>query len=102
MSMPLAAGSTVQVRAGDPATHCRTPRYLRGKRGVVVRLLGEFLNPEELAYHRPGRPALALYQVAFDSGEVWGERSQEASYRIFADIFEHWLEPASQSRGESA
>ncbi len=90
----LAAGTPVRVRSGDPRTHCRTPHYLRGKCGIVVRALGDYPNPEELAYHRPGMPALALYQVEFDSAQVWGDRLREAPYRIVADIFEHWLEPA--------
>jgi hypothetical protein len=95
----LAVGTAVQVRTGAPLTHCRTPQYLRGKRGVVLRALGRYPNPEELAYHRPGMPPLTLYQVAFDAAEVWGERLQEAPYRITADIFEHWLEPAAAVQG---
>ena len=90
---PLSPGAKVRVRTGDPLTHCRTPRYLRGRQGTVVRALGRFANPEELAYHRPGLPALVLYQVAFEAREVWGERLTEPSYRIHADLFEHWLEP---------
>jgi hypothetical protein len=93
----LAAGAPVRVRTGEPLTHCRTPRYLRGKRGVVLRALGSYPNPEELAYHKPGMPALTLYQVEFDAAEVWGERLHEGPYRIVADIFEHWLEPAAQA-----
>jgi nitrile hydratase len=91
---PLAAGVVVKVGTADPSTHCRTPRYLRGKRGVVVRALGCYPNPEALAYHKPGLPPVTLYQVEFDAAEVWGERLREAPYRIIADIFEHWLEPA--------
>ena len=96
MSRPsLAAGAVVRVGTAEPATHCRTPRYLRGKRGVVVRALGRYPNPEELAYHKPGLPALTLYQVEFDAAEVWGDRLREAPYRITADLFEHWLDPAA-------
>jgi nitrile hydratase len=89
----------VRVRTGEPVTHCRTPHYLRGKRGVVLRTLGEYPNPEELAYHKPGLPALPLYQVAFDSAEVWGERLHEAPYRITADIFAHWLDADIEAGG---
>lgn len=90
---PLPAGMPVTVLTGEPSTHCRTPHYLRGKRGVVVRALGRYPNPEDLAYHKPGLPALTLYQVEFDAAEVWGERLREAPYRIMADLFEHWLQP---------
>ena len=103
----LLPGTRVRVLAGEPLTHCRTPRYLRGQRGTVVRALGRFANPEELAYHRPGLPARVLYQVAFEASEVWGGRLAEPSYRIHADVFEHWLEPIEADRigidrGESA
>jgi hypothetical protein len=91
---PLAAGVAVKVGTAAPSTHCRTPHYLRGKRGVVVCTLGRYPNPEALAYHKPGLPPVTLYQVEFDAAEVWGERLREAPYRITADIFEHWLEPA--------
>ena len=94
----LPPGTRVRVRTGDPITHCRTPRYLRGHCGTVVRALGRFPNPEELAYHRPGLPARVLYQVAFEASDVWGDRLAEPSYRIHADVFEHWLEPIGIDR----
>jgi nitrile hydratase len=97
MSRPgLREGTAVTVRNGMPKTHCRTPHYLRGKRGVIVRALGAYPDPEELAYHRPGTPPRALYQIEFDAAEVWGDRLHEATYRITADIFEHWLEPSTE------
>jgi len=86
----FAAGDNVRVRAREIATHCRTPYYLRGKRGVIVRGHGTFPNPEELAYHQLGVPHQPLYQVAFDYAEVWGKR--ERNTVITADIFQHWLE----------
>ncbi len=89
----LVSGMPVVVRTGEPLTHCRTPHYLRGKRGVVVRPLGRYPDPEALAYHKPGLPPRVLYQVEFEAAEVWGERLCEPSYRITADLFEHWLEP---------
>ncbi len=86
----FAPGDKVKVRAQEVATHCRTPYYLRGKRGVVARLLGTFPNPEQLAYHKLGVPWQPLYQVAFDYDEVWGKR--ERNTVITADIYQHWLE----------
>jgi len=93
MSARFAPGDRVKVLARDMATHCRTPYYLRGKRGVVARVLGAYANPEELAYHRLGIPFQPLYQVAFDYAEVWGKR--EPNTVITADIFQHWLEAAN-------
>ena len=45
--------------------HIRTPHYLRGRSGTVVRHLGDFPNPEDLAFARPA-PRLPLYHVAFE------------------------------------
>ena len=83
-------GDRVRVRAAEVETHCRTPHYLRGKRGVVARVFGSYPNPEQLAYHRLGVPYQPLYQVEFAYQEVWGEA--QAATMITADIFQHWLE----------
>jgi len=90
MTPRFAPGDRVRVCVRDVAHHCRTPHYLRGRRGVVARVLGVFPDPEQLAYHRPGSPHLPLYQVAFDHGEVWAAPQRKTV--ITADIYQHWLE----------
>jgi hypothetical protein len=92
---PLAPGTTVRVKDDWPETrgpvHIRTPHYLRGREGVVVRRLGAFANPEDLAFARPAasRP---LYHVAFAQPAVWQEGRE--GDELLVEIFEHWLEPA--------
>jgi nitrile hydratase subunit beta len=86
-------GDRVKISARDVETHCRTPSYLRGKRGVIVRLFGEFRNPELLAYHTVGLPYQPLYQVEFDYAEVWG--LEQPNTTITADIYQHWIEQAN-------
>jgi hypothetical protein len=86
----FAPGDKVKVRAAEVTTHCRTPHYLRGKHGVVARVFGAYPNPEQLAYHRIGVPYVPLYQIEFDSTEVWGKPARATV--ITADIFQHWLE----------
>ncbi len=53
----LPPGSRVRVRADWPEAagpvHVRTPHYLRGRTGELVRHLGDFPNPEDLAFARP-------------------------------------------------
>ena len=90
MNPRFVPGDKVKVRFAEVATHCRTPYYLRGKRGVVARVFGAFPNPEQLAYHRLGIPCQPLYQIAFDFAEVWGRRDPKTV--ITADIFQHWLD----------
>jgi nitrile hydratase subunit beta len=90
----FATGDSVRVRDDWPEragpVHVRTPHYLRGRPGRVVRRLGAFPNPEDLAFGRPAatRP---LYHVAFDPQALWPEST---AAEVVVEIFEHWLEPA--------
>ena len=91
----MAPGTAVRVKDDWPETrgpvHIRTPHYLRGLQGTVVRGLGAFPNPEDLAFARPAAQ-LALYHVAFDQPAVWQEG--RAGDGLLVEIYEHWLEPA--------
>lgn len=90
--MSFAVGERVTVRAMHPLGHVRTPRYIRGKSGVVERVVGAFDNPEELAYGRPGDKRM-LYRVRFAQGEVFPELTASRD-TIDVEIYEHWLERA--------
>ena len=85
----LPPGTPVRVADREAFGHCRTPFYLRGRRGVVTECAGRFRNPEQLAYHRPGLPALPLYRVPFPFVTPDGV---ETADEIVADIYGHWLE----------
>jgi nitrile hydratase len=91
----FAPGAAVRVKDDWPETrgpvHIRTPHYVRGRRGTVVRHLGDFPNPEDLAFARPAE-ARPLYHVAFAMESVWD--GQGAPDELLIEIFEHWLEPA--------
>lgn len=83
-------GDMVVVDSRDHDGHCRTPIYLRGRRGRVRQLVGIYKNPEELAYYKDAAK-LPLYDVVFDWKEVWGEDGPD---EVAADIYENWLNPA--------
>ncbi len=91
--MTFPPGTEVRVKNDWPETrgpcHVRTPHYLRGVRGTVVRHLGDFPNPEDLAFARPA-PLRALYHVRFDQPAIWGEGRQGDA--LLAEVFGHWLE----------
>jgi nitrile hydratase len=91
----LVPGTSVRVRDDWPETrgpcHIRTPHYLRGERGVVVRHLGDFANPEDLAFARPAAVG-PLYHVRFDPKPFWPEG--RAPEELVVEIFGHWLEAA--------
>jgi nitrile hydratase len=94
MSTPFAAGARVKVRWADPPGHLRTPYYVRGKTGVVERVLVDFPNPEELAYGRSGLPRRTLYRVRFAQAEVWPGYAGPAGDTVDVELYQHWLEPA--------
>ena len=85
-------GERVLVRTGNPPGHIRTPRYIRGKAGVVTLQHGHFRNPEQLAFGKDGLPKIPLYAVRFPLADVTA--NAKPSDTIVIDIFEHWLEPA--------
>jgi nitrile hydratase len=94
MSAPFAPGDRVQVRRAAPPGHLRTPFYVRGKAGVVERVLGPYRNPEELAYGRSGEPARPLYRVRFRQRDLWPDYAGPTDDTVDVEIYQHWLEPA--------
>ena len=56
MGREFSPGTRVRVREDFPFGHIRTPVYVRGKEGVVMRRFGSFPNPETLAIGRDGLP----------------------------------------------
>ena len=91
----FAAGATVRVKDDWPERrgpcHIRTPHYVRGRVGQVIRPLGAFKNPEDLAFARPA-PLRTLYHVEFQQPPIWNEGQKGDT--ILVEIFEHWLEEA--------
>ncbi len=80
--MSFAPGDAVVVKNDWPETrgpaHIRTPHYVRGRTGRVVRALGRFPNPEDLAFARPAAER-SLYHVTFPmqgplAGRQWRRR----------------------------
>jgi nitrile hydratase subunit beta len=86
-------GERVRVAARRHDGHHRTPAYVKGKSGTVERVHASFRNPETRAYGVDGLPAQRLYLVSFAQEEVWAEYRGRAGDRLYADVFEHWLEP---------
>lgn len=92
--MRFRRGQRVRVAARPHAGHCRTPGYLKGKIGIVERVHPFFTNPETRAYGRDGLPMQSLYLVGFAQRDVWPDYRGLLGDRIYADVFEHWLEEA--------
>ena len=91
--MTFEAGERVRVLPSGKPGHVRTPAYLKGKVGWVESLIGAFPNPEELAYGHSGLPERPLYKVGFRQIDLWDSYTGPTEDYLYADIYEHWLEP---------
>ncbi len=96
MSPRFSLGDPVRIRQAYPPGHVRTPYFIRGKTGEVIRLLGDVANPEELAYGRDGMPALPLYWIKFRQTELWTGYTGEARDTAVVEVMENWLEPLEE------
>ena len=90
----FAPGDRVRVLRNGRPGHVRTPAYVQGSTGEVVRHQGDFSNPEERAYGHDGLPARPVYLVRFRLEELWPGAQQAAADELYLDIYEHWLREA--------
>ena len=91
--MTFEPGDRVRVLPAEKPGHVRTPGYLKGKKGWIESVLGEFPNPEDLAYGFSGLPERQLYKVGFRQADLWRNYDGSADDCLYADVYEHWLEP---------
>lgn len=76
-------GDAVMVAVENSVGNPRTPRYIRGKRGVVGLVHGILENVRDhRGIHEP------LYTVRFDLSEVSTCHGQDS---IWVDVHEEWL-----------
>jgi hypothetical protein len=87
-------GDRVLVLQRNQPGHVRTPMYVRGKTGVIERIVGAFPNPELLAYGHSGMPYKTLYRVNFRQDELWSDYDGPSDDTLEIEIYEHWLSPA--------
>lgn len=85
----FAVGSHVVVRNEHPLGHTRCPRYVRGKRGVVVRVDGLFPLPDVRA-HSDAPCDQYAYSVRFDARQLWGDAADTAAVHV--DLWQSYLE----------
>lgn len=90
----FAPGDPVRIRDIGKHGHVRIPWYVRLHRGVVERYCGAYPNPEDLAYARPGLPAVDLYRVRLRQSDLWPDYDGAADDTLEIEVYDHWLEPA--------
>lgn len=91
MNAQFQVGDAVRVDNREQAGHVRTPRYIRGKHGVVDEICGAHPDPEKLGSGRLGVPFRMLYRVSFPQRDVWPDYAGAATDRLYVDLYEHWL-----------
>ena len=83
-------GDRVRAKNMHPAGHTRLPRYTRGHTGVIDRILGCQVFPDSAAMELGENPQW-LYNVVFDSTELWGPDA-DPTVKISIDAFEPYLD----------
>lgn len=83
MSSKFRVGDPVVVASENPTGNPRTPKYIRGKRGVIGLVHGVLENvTDHRGIHAP------LYTVRFDLSEVSPCHDRDS---IWVDVHEEWL-----------
>lgn len=92
-------GARIRVREGHAPGHTRVPRYVRGRRGIVIHVAPAFSYPDASAHDLPRRRE-ATYHVEFGAEELWAEDA-ESDDTIVVDLWESYLEPEGLEGGAS-
>ena len=87
-------GHQVRARNVHPEGHTRLPRYVRGRRGRVIRDNGVFaLQDTDVNGQSLGGKPQHVYTVRFASRELWGAQAS-ARDSVSVDLWEDYLERA--------
>ena len=88
----FSVGDRVRAKDIHPSGHTRLARYVRGRTGVVTMIQPAQVLPDTNA-HFIAENAQHVYNVSFDSHELWGPDAEAFELRF--DLYEDYLEPAS-------
>lgn len=85
-------GDIVQVMNRAPIGHYRVPTYLRGRTGVVERVIEPTLiDNEEEGFGRLAGTRRHYYRIAFLMGDVWPGYPGSPGDGLYIEVFESWL-----------
>jgi nitrile hydratase subunit beta len=85
-------GQRVRTRATPAEHHTRLPGYVRGKTGVIERVLGAHVFADSHA-RGLGEDPQWLYTVVFDAAELWGSEATPG-HSVSFDAWQPYLEAA--------
>ncbi|MBM1220913.1 nitrile hydratase subunit beta [Ponticoccus sp. SC2-23] len=87
----FAPGDTIVTRRDLPSMHTRLARYMRGRRGVIERVIGPQPLPELAAEGTVLREQ--TYVVRFRMAELWPE-AEDNGDSLVTDMWDSYIEPA--------
>ncbi len=85
-------GQRVRTRATPAEHHTRLPGYVRGKTGVIERVLGVHVFADSHAQGL-GEDPQWLYTVVFGAAELWGSEAKPG-HSVSVDAWQPYLEAA--------
>jgi nitrile hydratase len=85
-------GQRVRTRRTPAEHHTRLPGYVRGKTGVIERVLGVHVFADSHAQGL-GEDPQWLYTVVFEAAELWGSEANPA-HSVSVDAWQPYLEAA--------
>jgi nitrile hydratase len=86
------SGDKVRAKNINPPTHTRLPRYVRGHKGVIERVIGFHVFPDSNATGA-GEDPQWLYTVTFAGRELFGPDGDPTT-KVSVDAWEPYLESA--------
>ena len=85
-------GDAVRVSTRSPIGHYRVPAYLRGKQGLVERIISpRGVNNEEEAYGRNAGCRRHYYRIAVPMTEIWPNYAGPPHDSLRIEVYETWL-----------
>jgi nitrile hydratase subunit beta len=86
-------GETVRVMTRSPIGHYRVPIYLRGRKGIVEKVMEPMqVDNEREGYGQNAGNKRHYYRVAFSLKELWADYAGPAHDKLNIEVFENWLE----------
>jgi nitrile hydratase len=86
-------GERVRTGVRSPVGHYRLPIYLRGKSGVVERIIPTMgVDNEEEGYGRNAGSKGHYYRIAIPMSEIWTDYRGPPTDGLRIEVFENWLE----------
>jgi len=86
-------GDKITIVEKFPIGHYRTPTYIRGKEGIIVKNLGKYISPEKEAFGQNAGDKLWYYMISFLQKDLWENYSGQETDILEIEVFENWLQP---------